>query len=201
MLNATTTDENLIRGIKDWREEECWHEFYRRYSPAILAHARKSGLTKVEAEEVVQATMVKVAAYIPTFQYNRTVARFRTWLNQIVNQRMLAIHHQRRRIHLPKTAWFYLNSILSDAGDFTFDPVSQAEFEQLMVEMCLAKLRANVKARHWQIFEANALLGLSAKEVSQRHQTTPANVWIIRHRLIRRLRSEWKSLLIHPFVE
>ena len=91
MLQASTTDEGLLRLVKDWREDEGWREFHRRYAPAITAHARRSGLTHEQAEDVVQTTMIKVATYLPTFEYDRTVCRFRTWLNQIVNQRILAI--------------------------------------------------------------------------------------------------------------
>jgi hypothetical protein len=41
MLQATTTDEGLLRLVKDWREDEGWREFHRRYAPAIEAHARR----------------------------------------------------------------------------------------------------------------------------------------------------------------
>lgn len=201
MLHATTTDETLLTRIRDWREEEGWCEFYRRYSPAILAHARRSGLSREEAEDVVQTTMTKVATYIPTFEYDRTVARFRTWLNQIVNQRILAIWHQRRRCQFPEKAWVHLKEMVVGQANSILDPVSQAELEHRMLDVCLARVRGDVKPRHWQIFEANSLLGFSAQEVAQRHRTTPANVWIIRHRLICRLRSEWKVLLNNPFVD
>jgi len=63
MLQATTTDEGLLRLVKDWREDEGWREFHRRYAPAIEAHARRSGLTHEQAEDVVQATMIKVATF------------------------------------------------------------------------------------------------------------------------------------------
>ena len=83
MLQATTTDEGLLRLVKDWREDEGWREFHRRYAPAIAAHARRSGLTHEQAEDVVQTTMIKVATYLPTFEYDRTVCRFRTWLTRL----------------------------------------------------------------------------------------------------------------------
>jgi len=79
------------------------------------------------------------------------------------------------------------------------DPVAQAELEQRMLEVCLARTRVGVKPGHWQIFEANTLRGLSATEVAKRFHTTSANVWVVRHRLIRRLRTEWQALLNEPF--
>jgi RNA polymerase sigma factor (sigma-70 family) len=201
MLQASTTDEGLLQLVKDWRKDEGWQEFYRRYSPAILAHARRSGLTKEQAEDVVQATMLKVARYLPTFEYDRTVCRFRTWLNQVVNQRIMAIWHELRRGKLSQAAWVYLRETVAGVANPGADPLAQAESEQRMLEVCLARARAGVRARHWQIFEANALQGLSASEVARRHHTTAANVWVVRHRLVRRLRAEWHALLNEPFSE
>ncbi len=199
MLNATTTSEDLLRRVKDWREDEGWREFYRRYAPAVAEHARRSGLTHEEAEDVVQTTMVKVATYLPTFEYDRTVCRFRTWLNQIVNQRILAIAQQRRRMRLPEAAWVYLSELVAGVVNPAADPVAQAELEQQMLRVCLARARAGVKPRHWQIFEANALHGLDGAAVAERFHTTAANVWVIRHRMIARLRTEWQALLNEPF--
>lgn len=201
MLYATTTDEDLLSRVKDWREDEGWREFYRRYAPAILAHARRSGLTHEQAEDVVQATMVKVATYLPTFEYHRTVGRFRTWLNQIVNQRILTLWHEQRRNRLPEAAWVYLKETVAGVVNPAADPVAQGEIEQRMIEVCLARARAGVRLRHWQIFEANALLGMSATEVATKLGTTSANVWVVRHRLIRRLRTEWQALLNEPFSD
>ncbi len=201
MLHATTTDEGLLNLVKDWRQDEGWREFYRKYAPAIKAHAQRSGLTQEQAEDVVQATMLKVARYLPKFEYDRTVCRFRTWLNQIVNQRILAIWHEQRRAKLPETAWAYLKEYVAGAVNPTADPVTQAEMEQRMLEVCLSRARVGVKPRHWQVFEANALLGLTASDVARRHKTTVANVWVVRHRLLRRLRTEWQALLNEPFSE
>lgn len=199
MLDATTTDEGLLQRVKDWRADEGWREFYRRYAPAIAAHARRSGLTHEEAEDVVQATMLKVATYLPKFEYDRTVCRFRTWLNQIVNQRILAIWRERRKSRLPEAAWVYLSELVAGVVNPAEDPVAQAELEQRMLEVCLARAKADVRPEHWQIFEANALLGLDARSVARRFHTTTANVWVLRHRLVRRLRAEWQALLNEPF--
>jgi RNA polymerase sigma factor (sigma-70 family) len=188
-----------LRRVKDWREDEGWHEFYRRYAPAIEAHARRSGLTAEEAEDVVQATMLKVATYLPKFEYDRTVCRFRTWLNQIVNQRILAIWHERRRTRLPEAACVYLSGLVAGIVNPSADPVSQVELEQRMLEVCLARTRAEVKPRHWQIFEANALQGMDARTVAKQFSTTAANVWVIHHRMIRRLRAGWQAILNEPF--
>jgi DNA-directed RNA polymerase specialized sigma24 family protein len=83
----------------------------------------------------------------------------------------------------------------------TGDPVAQAEAERSLLEACLARVRARTQPKHWQIFEANSLHGLSAEKVAALHQTTAANVWVVRHRLVRALRREWRALLEAPFSQ
>jgi len=199
MLTATTTDAQLLERLKDWREDEGWMEFYRRYAPAIQAHASRCGLSPDEAQDVVQTTMLKVATYIPRFEYDRTVCKFRTWLNQVVNQRVIAIWRERRKVHVPEEAREELAGLIGGVVNPRDDPIAQSELEHRMLEVCLARARLAVKPVHWQIFEANTLGRLSAREVARKYDTTVANVWVIHHRLVRRLKAEWQALLNEPF--
>jgi len=94
----------------------------------------------------------------------------------------------------------YLSELVAGVVNPAADPQAQAQLEQRMIEVCLARARAEVKPRHWQIFEANALEGMDAKTVAARFDTTAANVWVVHHRMIRRLRLEWQALLNQPFA-
>jgi RNA polymerase sigma factor (sigma-70 family) len=198
-MNVTTTEQDLIERVKDWREDEGWREFYGQYAPAIEAHALRSGLSPEAAQDVVQTTMLKVATYIPKFEYDRTVCKFRTWLNQIVNQRIIAIWHERRKMRLSEELRVELGSLVGGNVNPQEDPVAQSEMEHRMLLVCLARIRVAVKPKHWQIFEANTIGRLSAREVAQRYDTTVANVWVIHYRMVRRLKAEWQALLNEPF--
>ena len=111
----------------------------------------------------------------------------------------MAIWQERRQTRLPEAVWVYLSELVGGVVNPAADPVSQAELEQQMLNVCLARARADVKPRHWQIFEANALQGMDAATVAKRFHTSKANVWVIHHRLIKRLRVEWQALLNEPF--
>ncbi len=201
MLYAQTTDPTLLEAAKDWSNDAGWREFYDRYAPAIRRHACMSGLSEAEAEDVVQETMMKVSRYLPRFEYSRTVCRFRSWLNQIVNQRIFDAIHQRKRGLFSESSMDDLRQIVHAVQATSVDPLAQGEVERRLLEACLARVRAKAKPRHWQLFEAHALHGLSAKETARLHHASVANVYIIRYRLIRALRSEWQRLLEKPFTQ
>lgn len=200
MLYAQTTDPSLIEAAKDWRDDANWREFFERYAPAIRRHACASGLSETEAEDVVQETMLKVSRYLPSFKYDRTVCKFRSWLNQIVNQRIFEALHRRRRSGFSEVSLDQLREVVHATEAPTGDPVVQTEIDHRLLEACLARVRARAQPRHWQVFEAHALHGLSAEETARRYDTTAANVWVVRHRIVKRLREEWRNLLSQPFL-
>ena len=63
----------------------------------IYAFCLKAGLTEVEAEEVIQETMISVANKMPEFTYDRTKGSFKAWLLTIVRRRMVDRHRQESR--------------------------------------------------------------------------------------------------------
>lgn len=200
MFYAQTTDPHLIEAAKDWRNDSNWREFYDRYAPAIRQHAIRSGITQDECEDVVQETMLKVARYLPSYRYDRTVGRFRPWLNQIVNQRICEIIHRRCHGVFKPDALEGLRGILLPVAVPTDDPLGQAEAEFRLLEACLARVRSAIRPRHWQIFETHCLHGMSASATARIHGTTAANVWVIRHRVVRTLQAEWRNRLEKPFL-
>jgi RNA polymerase sigma factor (sigma-70 family) len=200
MLYSETTDPHLIESVKDWREDTGWQRFYELYSSSIRAHARASGLSDSEADDVVQETMIKVARYLPKFEYKRTICRFRTWLNQIVNQRIFEAAHRRRKNLYSSANLDELREVLHTNDAAVGDQIAQAESERNLIETCLARVRAKTNPEHWQIFEANALHGLPVAKVAELHATSVANVWVVRHRILNALRREWRGLLEIRFL-
>ena len=74
------TRESLLSRLKDWDDAESWREFFDRYWRLIYSVARKSGLTEMESQEVVQETLITVSRNIPDFKYNRKEGSFKSWL-------------------------------------------------------------------------------------------------------------------------
>lgn len=193
---ALTTDPQLLTDLKDLAADESWQRFCQQYGPSVRGLALRSGLSPEDADEVLQETLVKVARYLPSFEYDRSVCRFRTWLNQIVHQRILACLSRRQRRQFTEAAVARLAEVSPVAAGF--GETSRSD-EAALLEACLARLRARVPPKHWQIFEAYVLHGLPVSEVTRIHATSAANVYVLRHRLARRLREELDRVLTTPF--
>src|SRR6266850_6313300 len=55
------TRRSLVEHLADWGDQLRWQEFFDTYSKLIHSAARRSGLTDVEAQEVVQEPVITVA--------------------------------------------------------------------------------------------------------------------------------------------
>ncbi|MEY4690508.1 MAG: hypothetical protein RIT19_833 [Verrucomicrobiota bacterium] len=186
-----TTDPGLIESCRDWRNEERWVAFYNRYSPLIRSYARQAGLSQVEVDDVLQGTMINVSKHLPSFVYDPSTCRFRTWLSRIVNQRIIEARHLRKKSLYPLDALIQIRSeLVSDTLVMDSSPAA-SEAVNALTETCLARVRSNAKPLHWQVFEAYCLLGLGAAEVAQRFCTSRGNVRIIAFRFKRMLHREW----------
>ncbi|MFM7818939.1 MAG: RNA polymerase sigma factor [Verrucomicrobiota bacterium] len=189
-----TTDPGLIEACRDWRNEEQWVAFHNRYSPLISAYARRAGFSDSEIDEVIQGTTIKVSRHIPSFQYDPSVCRFRTWLSRIVNQRIIEVRHQRKKSLYPLETLVHLRNTLVPETLVADSSPAASEAITALTECCLARVRSQAKALHWQVFESHYLLGSPAAEVGRRFDVSSGNVRIITFRFKRMLRREWNRM-------
>ena len=74
------TRRSLVERLADWGDRLRWQEFFDTYWKLIYSAARQSGLTDVEAQEVVQETVITVARNIDKLKYDPAIGSFKGWL-------------------------------------------------------------------------------------------------------------------------
>src|SRR5579862_9254910 len=83
------TRATLIERLKNWQDRTSWQEFFNIYWQLIYCVARRGGLTDVEAQDVVQETLMSVAKHIPTFKYDPALGSFKGWLLNMARWRII----------------------------------------------------------------------------------------------------------------
>ena len=71
-----STRQSLLLRLKDQEDQEGWQEFFDTYWRLIYSFCLKAGLSEIEAEEVVQETMISVAKQMPQFRYDGSKGGF-----------------------------------------------------------------------------------------------------------------------------
>jgi RNA polymerase sigma-70 factor (ECF subfamily) len=74
--------------LRDYEDKESWQTFFDRYWRLLYNVARRAGLDDVDAQDVVQDTVIAVAKEIPEFRYDPERGSFKQWLFRILRRRV-----------------------------------------------------------------------------------------------------------------
>lgn len=84
-----TTHSSVLRAVADTENEAAWARFFDLYAGFVFAVARSKGLSAEDADDVVQNVFADLARKMPTFTYDRQKGRFRSYLLELINWRVV----------------------------------------------------------------------------------------------------------------
>jgi RNA polymerase sigma-70 factor (ECF subfamily) len=196
---------SLIKRLKDWDDQESWREFFDTYWRLIYATAVRAGLSDVEAQEVVQETVITVARQMKGFQADPERGSFKSWLLHTTRWKIADQFAKRQAVpaHEPRS---------SDTGtgsgerrtatvDRIPDPAGQQlekcwdeEWEQHVRTAALRRVKSRVDPLQYQIFDLCVLRGAGPKKVAAKLGVKLWRVYFARNRVAQLVKRELKKL-------
>jgi RNA polymerase sigma-70 factor (ECF subfamily) len=187
---------SLLVRLRD-QDQEAWGRAVQLFYPLVHHWCRRAGLQDGDAADVAQEVFRALAQNVVRFRADEGRHSFRGWLWGITRLQLLA--HHRRRGNQPAGAGG--TSVQQRFNEIATDPESEwsaAEQEQdriLILRRAVALLRATVEPRTWQVFWRVVVEGHAPAEVAADLGVAVAHVYVIKGRLLRRLRAEFDGLL------
>src|SRR5260221_282977 len=86
--NYLPTRESLLIRLRNWGDEASWKDFFETYWKLIYSVARRTGMNDVEAQDVVQETIITVVRKLPEFKYDPAIGSFKGWLLTLTRSRI-----------------------------------------------------------------------------------------------------------------
>lgn len=195
-LIATRT--TLLARLKDWGDDSSWQEFFDIYSQLIRNVALKSGLTRAEAEDVVQETMVASAKHIPAFKYDRKLGSFRHWLLNMSRWRISDQFRRRKKLttELPDDLADETGqlSALVDEKTLDFDEFWESEWQKTVFDAAVSKVKTSLDAEKYQIFDFLVNKQWSPEKVAKRFGISVNQVYLAKHRVTELIKKEVERL-------
>ena len=191
------TRATLIQRLKNWQDQSSWQDFFDTYWNLIFGVAVKGGLTRSEAEDVVQETLISVAKHMPGFQYDPAIGSFKAWL---LNMTRWRITDQLRKRGL--------QSIPSEPDEDTRfgpegegEPVSpdleklwDEEWEKNLLQAAVAKAKRRLDPKQFQIFDCYVNKDWSPERVAKALGVPIGQVYLAKHRVTDVIRQEVERL-------
>jgi RNA polymerase sigma-70 factor (ECF subfamily) len=194
------TRATLILRLKNWQDQASWQEFFDSYWRLIYGVARKSGMTDVQAQDVVQETMVAVAKHMPTFTYDPRLGSFKAWLLNMTRWRILDQFRKRRTVDMTPpetgdstTGTSFTNRVADPAGQ-QFDEVWELEWQQNLLAAALDHVKRRMDPQKYQIFDLYVNKGWAPEKVAQSFGIPVDQVYLAKHRVTRAIKGEVERL-------
>jgi RNA polymerase sigma-70 factor (ECF subfamily) len=201
--DSLPTRASLLRRLRDLDDAASWRLFFETYWRLLYNVARKSGLSDVEAQDVVQETVIAVARKMPGFHYDPAKGSFKQWL-LLITRRRIQDHFRRVYRSLPTTgnAANPQGSRAEPEAATDEKPLAalwEEEWRANIYQAALARVRVEVNPKHYQIFDDCVLRGLRAPAVARKFGVSVAQVYLARHRVsqavkraARAIETEWR---------
>ena len=192
---APPTRKSLLVRLKNWGDEESWHEFYTIYERLIYETALKAGLRNVEAQEVVQETLLSVAKKIAGFDYDPQAGSFKGWLMQITRRRIVDQLRKRKPDAAPAPGGGPVPNVeqVTDPSS-RLETLWNEEWHQALLDMARAVVKRKVGARQYRMFDLYVLQQLPLKKVTKTLGVNAAQVYMAKYRITKLLKKELHHL-------
>jgi RNA polymerase sigma-70 factor (ECF subfamily) len=190
---SIATRASLLDRLRDVQDQPSWQRFFDTYWRLIHGVALKAGLTEVEAQEVVQETVISVARHLPEFRYDPKVCSFKTWMLRLTRWRI--IDQLRKRMPGAETieplddatALARLDELTGGKAP-ELEAVWNEEWEKAVLARAIEQLKPRVSPDQFQMFDLYVLRRMPVTEVARLLGTNVARVYLAKHRLSKMLR-------------
>jgi len=193
------TRESLLRRLKSWEDQESWADFFNTYWRLIYSAALKAGLNEAQAQDVVQDTIIVVAKKMKDFTYDRAIDSFKGWLLYLTRKR-IALEYRRKELarvtsgSSESTDWTLEAKDLPDPAGFVLQSVWEQEWERNLWEAAITRVKKEVNAKQFQMFDLYTIKEKSAQEVARQLNVSVAQVYLAKHRISSLLKKELTRL-------
>lgn len=191
------TRRSLVSRLRRWDDGASWEEFFNTYWRLIYSVAVKAGLSDQEAEDVVQETILGIAKKMGDFRYDPAVCSFRGWLLHVTRLRI--VDQLRKRLPAASRSAHPANETttlerIPDPAGAGLDTLWNEEWEKNIVDVAMTRVKRRVRPEHYQIFYLNVVKEVSAQKVAKNFETSVAQIYLIKHRVARLVKSEVRRL-------
>ena len=194
------TRKSLIARLENWEDQKTWDEFYQTYWRLIYAVAIKAGLRSEEAFDCVQETILSIAKQSKKNLYDPDQGSFKTWLMNMTRWRINDQFRKRKKDTAMtggeweddrKTA--VIDRIEDPNGDI-LSRLWDTEWKKGIADAALARVKAQVAPKQYQIFDYYVVRQMDAGEVQNKLRVSMPQVYLAKHRVGGVLKKELAKL-------
>jgi len=197
---SIATRRSLLSRLKNWDDRESWRRFFDTYWKLIYRVAMKSGLTEVEAQDVVQETLLSVAKRMRQFKYDPANGSFKNWL-LVITRRRIADQQRKNYRQPPRAEGHSLEEgrtatveRVADASPPELGSIWDDEWAKTVLDAVIEQVKSKIRIDQYQIFDFYVLRHWPVRKVTSTLGVSATQVYLAKHRVMGLIKREVKRL-------
>lgn len=182
----TRTTTALLDDLRDPANGAVWREFDARYRSVLIGFACRLGLKETDAADAAQEALVQFIKAYRGGKYERGRGRLSSWIIGIARHCILDQMHARAARR--EVRGLSALTDVPDQGRLETLWETECEREILCRGLRLLHEDTRIEGRTIHAFELMALTHLNPSEVAAELEMTPNDVYLAKHRCLKRLR-------------
>lgn len=172
-------------------DQDAWRDFVGIYGGHILHWARNWGLQDADAEDVTQATLLRLARTMRDFAYDPNLS-FRGWLRTLAHHAWQDLARVKRPVLLGGAGGE--NCPLDREANSGLATALESAFDEELLRKAMAGVRLRVEPRTWDAFRLTALEQRPGAEVAAELGLRLTSVYKARSNVQKMLQEEVRLL-------
>lgn len=185
-ISVSETSTVLLRELAQYENAAVWSRFVAFWRPRLQHALLRLGVHGTDSEDAVQAALGNIHAALRKGRYQRSRGRFSAWMFAIAARAALDVKRRDARY------WAKVRSA-GEAAIGESDTVSKLPPEELRTLLERARTLASTDPRDAAVFETLLVGNGSPAATAKDLGISVEHVYLIKHRLVRRLRESITS--------
>ena len=174
------TRHSLLLRACDPQDDEAWCEFEKHYHLFIFHILRHLEVPEDDRADLGQQILVMLTSDLPS--YDRSRAKFRTWLSQVIRNRSRQYFRDSNRARKRINSYAEVNDDLFDYESPQIDEMIQREWETYVSTLAMKRVKKVFSPRAIEVFESS-LDGRSSAQIAQDTGLTVSSVYTLKKRV------------------
>jgi RNA polymerase sigma-70 factor (ECF subfamily) len=187
-----TTSRTLLDRLKNQHDPQAWQRWLSVYEPWLRDWLGRHHLQPADTDDLLQNILVVVSQKLTSFTHSGQPGAFRAWLRRILVNEVRNFWRNRCR-QATESPPDWLGQLEDPASDLSRQ--WDLEHDEQLVRRLLAVIESDFEAQTWEVFRLLVLEDRPAAEVAQRCGMKLNAVYVVKSRVLKRLREEVGDLV------
>lgn len=191
----SSVSSTLLDGLRAC-DRGAWERLVGAFGRVIYEWARKQGLQRNDAADVVQEVLTSVVSHIHAFRRDKPSDTFRGWVWTITRNKVRDFGRRAKNRPFAVGGSDMQEQIhaVPESECESSDGLSVADANCLLMREVLARIRNDFDAKTWQAFWLTTVEGEKSPDVAERLGMKKGAVRAAKFRVMKRVREEFEGM-------